>query len=85
MRTSQHTKVSQFNGIFIRCVLFAAMIIQVLFSGLCYCVLLFKSTCCRKTKGQSLVILMVYLKRYIYSRPTNKYGGKMKVYHTFVQ
>ena len=40
MHIFQNTKVSQLNGSFIRCEVFATMIIQDLFSGLYYCVIL---------------------------------------------
>jgi hypothetical protein len=57
---------------------FAVMIIQVLLPGL-YCrVILFKSKCCRKPKDQNMVTLIVYLTGYVYSRPTKKYGGKIR-------
>jgi hypothetical protein len=78
MQTSQHMNVSQINGSFIRCEVFVVMTIQVLLSGL-YCrVILFTSKYCRKTKGQNMVTLIVYLKYYFYGRLTKKFCGKLK-------
>jgi hypothetical protein len=55
MPTFQHKNICQFSGSFIRHEVFAAMIIQILYFGLYYCVTVFQSTCCRKQNSQSLV------------------------------